>query len=99
MSKKLDSKEEYKKYKAELHQAMIEKQQVPYNIKIRMAESRIKEFYNEALSRGLNCHVSVGGLDSIVLAHLIRKMGYSEEQIPFVSASTLEDKYIRNRRQ
>ena len=91
----IDSKEEYKKYKMELHEAMLEKQRVPYSIKRRMSESRIREFYNEAKSRGLNCHVSVGGLDSIVLGHLIREMGYTEDEIPFVSASSLEDKSIQ----
>ena len=95
MADKLDSKEAYKQYKAELHQAMLQKQRVPYSIKRKMAESRIRDFYNEALSREYNCHVSVGGLDSIVLGHLIRKMGYTAEQVPFVSASTLEDKSIQ----
>lgn len=93
--KKLDSKEDYKKYKLQLHESMLQKQRVPYSIKKRMSEDRIREFYKEAQSRGLNCHVSVGGLDSIVLGHLIRKMGYTEDEIPFVSASTLEDVSIQ----
>lgn len=91
----LKTKEDYKQYKMELHRQMLSKQQVPYSIKRRMSETRIRDFYEEAQSRGLNCHVSVGGLDSIVLGHLIREMGYTEEQIPFVSASTLEDKSIQ----
>ena len=95
MADNLDTKESYKQYKAELHQAMLQKQRVPYSIKRKMAESRIRDFYNEALSRGYNCHVSVGGLDSIVLGHLIREMGYTAEQVPFVSASSLEDKSIQ----
>ena len=90
-----DSHEDYREYKKQLHEAMLQKQRVPYSIKKRMSEDRIREFYKEAKSRGLNCHVSVGGLDSIVLGHLIRKMGYTEEEIPFVSASTLEDKSIQ----
>lgn len=93
--RELKTREDYKLYKKELHEAMLKKQRVPYSIKRRMAEQRIREFYDEAYSRGLNCHVSVGGLDSIVLGHLIRQMGYSEEQVPFVSASTLEDKSIQ----
>ena len=40
MADKLDSKEAYKQYKAELHQAMLQKQRVPYSIKRKMAESR-----------------------------------------------------------
>lgn len=95
MAAGLDSLEEYKKHKAEMHQQMVMKQNVPYSIKRRMAESRIKEFYNECQKRGLNCHVSVGGLDSIVLGSLIREMGYSPEEVPFVSASTLEDLSIQ----
>lgn len=95
MSKELETKEDYKAYKMRLHQEMLSKQRVPYKIKVMMSRDRIREFYNEALSRGLNCHVSVGGLDSIVLGHLIRDMGYSEEQIPFVSASSLEDVSIQ----
>jgi hypothetical protein len=91
----LKTKEDYKQYKMELHHQMLSKQQVPYSIKRRMSETRIRDFYEEAQSRGLNCHVSVGGLDSIVLGHLIREMGYTKEQIPFVSASTLEDKSIQ----
>lgn len=87
----LSSMERYKAYKQKLHEEMLSKQQVPYSIKVHMAKDRVRDFYNEALRRGLNCHVSVGGLDSIVLGHLIRSMGYTEEQIPFVSASSLED--------
>lgn len=91
----IDTLEEYKKHKQEVHQAMLMKQNVPYSIKVRMAQDRIKEFLNEAKRRYLNCHVSVGGLDSITLAYLIRSMGYSESEVPFVSASTLEDMSIQ----
>lgn len=96
MNKKdLSDKEAYKKYKMELHRQMEMKQNVPYSIKVRMAKDRIKEFIRECDKRGLNYHVSVGGLDSIVLGSLIRDMGYTAEQVPFVSASTLEDKSIQ----
>ena len=87
----LGSKESYKAYKAELHNAMLQKQNVPYKIKVSMSKDRIRDFIKEADRRGLNCHVSVGGLDSIVLGHLIRSMGYDAERVPFVSASSLED--------
>lgn len=87
----LSSKERYKAYKKELHEAMLSKQQVPYSVKVRMAKDRVRDFIKEAYRRGLNCHVSVGGLDSIVLGYLIRSMGYTAEEIPFVSASSLED--------
>lgn len=88
---KIDSLEEYKRHKAEKHAIMLQRQALPYDVKRKMSELRIRQFYEEACARGLNCHVSVGGLDSITLAYLVRSMGYTEKQIPFVSASTLED--------
>lgn len=91
MAESFDSIEEYKKHKQEKHQEMLMKQCVPYSIKVRMSETRIRSFIEECERRSLNCHVSVGGLDSIVLGHLIRKMGYDADKVPFVSASTLED--------
>lgn len=92
---KFESIEEYKAWKRQKHEEMLQKQMVPYSIKRRMSETRIKDFYNEATRRGYNLHVSVGGLDSIVLCYLIREMGYDEEQVKFVSASSLEDKSIQ----
>lgn len=91
----IDSAEEYKKHKQQMHQEMVMKQNVPYSIKVRMAQDRIREFIREADKRGLNYHVSVGGLDSITLGCLIRSMGYGPSEVPFVSASTLEDASIQ----
>ena len=88
-----DDIEAYKAHKRQKHEEMLSKQRVPYKIKVMMARDRIREFVKECQKRGKNCHVSVGGLDSIVLAHLIRDLGYKD--IPFVSASTLEDKSIQ----
>ena len=87
--------EEYKARKQENHRNMLQRQMLPYGVKVRMAERRIRDFYQEALQRDKNCHVSVGGLDSITLACFIRSLGYTEEQIPFISASSLEDKTIQ----
>lgn len=87
-----ESVEEYKKHKAQKHQEMLMKQRVPYSIKRKMSETRIRDFIEECDKGGLNYHVSVGGLDSIVLAHLIESMGYD---VPRVSASSLEDKSIQ----
>lgn len=86
------SVEEYKAHKAEKHAEMLKKQRVPYSIKRKMSESRIRDFIHECERRRLNYHVSVGGLDSIVLATLIETMGY---KVPRVSASSLEDKSIQ----
>lgn len=88
-----DSIEEYKKHKMQKHEEMLQKQRVPYHIKVRMSETRIRSFIEECEKRNLNYHVSVGGLDSIVLAKLIESMGYD---VPRVSASTLEDKSIQD---
>lgn len=90
-----ESVKEYKKHKQQKHEEMLQKQNLPYNVKVRMAQNRIKAFIDECNSRGLNYHVSVGGLDSIVLGTLIRSMGYDADTVPFVSASTLEDKSIQ----
>ncbi len=67
------------------------KQQQPYNFKVAYAETRAWEFYNECGKRELNCHVSVGGLDSITLLLFLRKIGID---VPAVSVSALEDKSI-----
>lgn len=92
MSDELTSLEEYRAHKLQKHQEMLQKQRVPYAIKVKMSEQRIKDFINECEKRRLNYHVSVGGLDSIVLAHLIEKLGF---KVPRVSASSLEDASIQ----
>lgn len=91
----IESREEYKAHKMQKHLEMLEKQSLDYSVKVEMAKDRIEEFIVECRRRGLNCHVSVGGLDSICLAYLIRSMGYTAEEVPCVSASTLEDKTIQ----
>lgn len=63
------------------------KQRLPYEVKIRHAEIRAREFYNEMCADGKNVHVSVGGLDSITLFLFLRSRGYN---IPGISASSLE---------
>lgn len=95
MSNKDMTLEEFRAYKQEKHRDMLQRQSLPYEVKVRMAELRIRDFYEEALRRDINCHVSVGGLDSITLAYFIRKLGYTDKQIPFISASSLEDKTIQ----
>ncbi|WP_181995548.1 hypothetical protein [Clostridium sp. AM58-1XD] len=41
-------------------------QHLPYEVKVKRAERRIHEFYDEIVNeRGMNVHISVGGLDSI----------------------------------
>ena len=93
MAQDFESIEDYKAHKKQKHEEMLMKQNVPYAIKVRMSKDRIRTFIDECDRRGLNYHVSVGGLDSIVLAKLIESMGYD---VPRVSASSLEDISIQN---
>lgn len=68
------------------------KQRQSYEFKIRYAELRAREFATECQRRGLNYHVSVGGLDSIVLLLFLRSI---DIDAPAISASSLEDKSIQ----
>lgn len=68
------------------------KQQLPYECKKAYAEVRAYEFYKKAISLGYDCHVSVGGLDSITLYLFLRSIGI---RVKGVSASDLEDKSIQ----
>lgn len=68
------------------------KQQMPYEFKKSYAYRRAWEFYEECGKRGLNCHVSVGGLDSITLFLFLKRIGIN---VPGVSVSVLEDKSIQ----
>jgi hypothetical protein len=64
-----------------------------YEFKVNYAYARVIEFQKECDRRGLNTHVSVGGLDSITLFIFLKK--YCGLSVPGVSASTLEDKSIQ----
>lgn len=68
------------------------KQKQPYEFKVRYAELRAREFAEECAIRGLNMHVSVGGLDSITLLIFLHSIGLD---VPAISVSTLEDKTIQ----
>lgn len=72
-------------------QAFMVKQRQPYEFKVIYAEQRAWEFVNECGRRGLNYHVSVGGLDSITLYLFLKKIGIDA---PGISVSMLEDKSI-----
>jgi 3'-phosphoadenosine 5'-phosphosulfate sulfotransferase (PAPS reductase)/FAD synthetase len=66
-----------------------QKQSLPYEAKIVLAERRAWEFYDKLNG---NCYVSVGGLDSITLLLFLRSIGID---VPAVSVSSLEDKSIQ----
>ena len=69
------------------------KQKQPYEWKKRYAEIRIREFIRECDKRELNCHVSVGGLDSITLFMFIKSLRIDD--VPGISVSYLEDKSVQ----
>lgn len=86
------TREEWKAEKSRKRAQFVTMQKLPYEIKIRRAEQRAREFYDEMISRGFNCHVSVGGLDSITLLIFLREIGIN---VPAISVSSLEDKSIQ----
>ena len=68
------------------------KEKQPYSFKKRYAAIRAREFAEECERRGLNYHVSVGGLDSIVLFLFLQSIGI---YAPGISVSYLEDRSIQ----
>ena len=73
--------------------SFLQKEKQPYEFKRKYAQIRAEEFALECDGRGLNYHVSVGGLDSIVLYLFLHEVCHINA--PGVSASTLEDKSIQ----
>lgn len=53
--------------------AFMQKEKQDYSFKRKYAQIRAEEFRRECYNRGLNCHVSVGGLDSIILYIFLKK--------------------------
>lgn len=66
---------------------------LPYGAKVNMAKRRIREWADFCWENGKNCAVSVGGLDSITLLALCRKV--LGDWVPGISVSVLEDKSIQ----
>lgn len=64
------------------------KEKQPYEFKVKYARIRAEEFVRECEKRGLNYHVSVGGLDSITLFCFLKSIGINA---PGISVSYLED--------
>jgi len=85
--------EEWKKQKSEARAKMVSMQNQPYELKVRRSEKRAFEFIDEMDKRGLNAHVSVGGLDSITLFIFLKTIGID---VPGISVSALEDKSIQS---
>lgn len=67
-------------------------QNLPYEAKVLHAASQARQFYKTITQidkYNANCHVSVGGLDSITLLCFLRSLNIN---IPAISVSCLEDK-------
>lgn len=92
MEKKELTTEEWKEEKKKKKAQMIAMQALPYEVKVKRAELRAIEFMEELEKRGMNAHVSVGGLDSITLLLFLRRIGID---VPAISVSALEDKSIQ----
>ena len=84
--------EEWKAEKKRKKAQMAAMQALPYKVKVKRAELRAIEFIEKLDDMGLEAHVSVGGLDSIVLLMFLRKIGID---VPAISVSSLEDKSIQ----
>lgn len=84
--------EEWRESKKKKKAQMTAMQQLPYDVKVKRAEMRAKEFVEKLDDLGMTAHVSVGGLDSITLLLFLRSIGLD---LPAISVSMLEDKSIQ----
>lgn len=85
-------REAWKKAKADMKKNFSELQNLGYEEKIDRQKEKAWEFYEEMRKRGCGCHVSVGGLDSIVLFIWLNSIGI---HVPAISVSNIEDKSIQ----
>lgn len=92
MEKKELTTEEWKAEKRKKKAQMVAMQALPYEVKIKRAERRAREYIEKLDDMELNAHVSVGGLDSIVLLVFLHSIGI---HVPAISVSSLEDKSIQ----
>lgn len=92
MEKKELTTAEWKEAKKKKKSQMTAMQALPYEVKVKRAQMRAKEYIEKLDEMGLNAHVSVGGLDSIVLLLFLRNIGID---VPAISVSSLEDKSIQ----
>ena len=82
MDKEEQTFDEFREGKRKKKAQMTAMQNLPYEIKVKRAAIRVREFIEKCDELGFNTHVSVGGLDSITLLYFIRSLGYD---IPAIS--------------
>lgn len=88
----MESQEEWKKKKQEQRARFTVIQRLPYEVKLERQKRRAWEFYENIQSMDMNCHVSVGGLDSITLYLWLKSIGI---HVPAISVSGVEDKSVQ----
>lgn len=86
------STEEWKKQKKIQRAIFTAKQNLPYEVKLRRQARRAWEFWAEMESQDKNCHVSVGGLDSITLYIWLHSLGI---HVTGITVSGIEDQSIQ----
>lgn len=84
--------EEWKKQKKIQRAIFTAKQNLPYEVKLRRQARRAWEFWAEMESQDKNCHVSVGGLDSITLYIWLHSLGV---HVTGITVSGIEDQSIQ----
>lgn len=84
-----DIQNAWRKAKQHLKQNFTILQEMDYEAKLYRQEGIAQSFLIECQKMGKNCHVSVGGLDSIVLYIWLKSIGIN---VPGITVSSLEDK-------
>lgn len=84
--------EVWKKVKKQHRKAFQAIQDMDYEDKLERQRGIAEEFYETVTKDGGNCHVSVGGLDSITLLIWLKSIGID---VPAISVSALEDESIQ----
>lgn len=75
--------------KRTMKQTFTKLQEMPYEDKLKRQNEIAWEFFNYCQKEGKNCHVSVGGLDSITLFVWLKSIGIN---VPAITVSGIEDK-------
>lgn len=82
----------WRKAKQDMKRNFKDLQDLSYEDKIERQTGIAWEFYEEMQKRGHECHVSIGGLDSITLYIWLKSIGIN---VPGISVSGVEDKSVQ----
>lgn len=85
-------KDAWKKAKQDKKREFTAKQNLPFDKKLKRQEGIAWDFYNKVHEMDHECHVSVGGLDSITLFIWLKSIGIN---VPAISVSHVEDKSLQ----